>query len=95
MHSCLNAVTPIMHRDMRLKIERSSNIQDVLMFFLNNKILLRGFYTTMLIYDAFGSIKIRHGKLLAIITSDVLNESMELSLNHSNKRNKERSSFRF
>ena len=84
-----------MHKDMRLKIERSSNIQDMLMFFLNNKILLRGFYTTILMYDAFGSIKIRHGKLLAIITSDVLNESMKLSLDHGNKKTKKRCSFRF
>ena len=67
----------------------------MLMFSINNKILLRGFYTTMLMYEAFGSIKIRHVKLLAIITSDVLNGRMKLGLYHGDKRNKERSGFRF
>jgi hypothetical protein len=40
-------------------------------------------------YDAFKSIKIRHVKFLAIVTSDMLNGRMKLGLYHGNERSKE------
>ena len=48
----------------------------------------------MLMYDAFGSIKFWHMEFLTIITPNLFDHSVKLSLNHSDKRSQESSSIR-
>ena len=56
--------------EIRLKLESSCYIQDMLMFSLHNRILLRSFKTTELMQDTSLSKNICHDKLSSIVGSN-------------------------